>query len=381
MRDSTRKELTLSSFLQTLNLAKLGLSEDFIKVTAQHYESTLESFGVIRQRLIEQKLSPEITTFDKLVERETIKIVPKEATLFPNEIPPETFAIPSKISDAQAQLLALGKDDLARCYEAKGITVYVNNKPVVFKNHDIEEGKCIGTCQEFVDAMGLWLDPRTLQHWCVLWNWCSQNKSFFLPYIPINEILATVYTRPKDGQFKMGERKAFSTSLDFFDHAEIEIPVIVEKTLPNGKKKKEEAIKHIRFLNLDLSRKNKKGDVYLKIAGTVLPGLDPGKYRGRIFPQGIFLLDANREGHRIPFAYRVCNRFDQMNGADLHWPMEDLMIAAGLEATYKQNRCEGCKKLTHNLERLIEVKCIGGFEPQKISTSLTKPVVLHALDF
>jgi hypothetical protein len=380
MKDSTRKELTLSSFLKTLDLSALGVSPDIIQ-TATRLEADIETLGTLRQKLIEQKQASQISQFDKVLEKEVKKIAPKETTLFPNQIPDDTFAIPSKISDAQAQLLTMDTDDLARYYETRGIVVYVNNKAITFKNQTFEDNGYAVTCREFVDAMGKWLQPLILQHWCTLWNWCGENKSFFLPYIPINDILATVYTRPKNGQFCMKDRKAFSASLNFLHTAIVEMPVIVEKTLPNGKKKKEEAVKLIRLLNLDLAKKNKKGDVYLKIAGEVLPGFNPGKYRGRIFPKGIFLLDANREGHRIPFAYRLCNRFDQMNGADLHWPLEELIIAAGLEATFRKNKCEGCKKLTRNLERFVEIKCIGGFEPPKIPTDSSKQVILHAADF
>lgn len=375
-RDSGRRELSLSSFLAELDWESLGLSKEIIQTATQ----SVEALGTIRQKILE-KDAYKTERFDKVLEKEVKKIVPKESTLFPNKIPTEAFAISSKISDAQAQLLTLDTDDLARYYEAKGIVVYVNNKPVTFKNHTIEESGYMGTSQEFVDVMGKWLDPRTLQHWCTIWNWCCENKSFFLPYIPINDILATVYTRPKDGQFKMGERKAFSISLDFLHNSSVDMPVIVETLLPNGRKKKEEAVKIFRLLNLDLAKKNKKGDVYLKIAGKVFPEFNPGKYRGRIFPKGIFQLNANREGHRIKFAYRVCNRFDQMNGADLHWPLEDLIIAAGLEATYKHDRHDGCNKLISNLNRLVEVKCINGFEPKKISATLSKPVILYSSEF
>ena len=64
-----------------------------------------------------------------------------------------------------------------------------------------------------------------------------------------------------------------------------------------GKKKIEQATRIFRLFNLDLAKKNKKGDVYLKIAGQLLSGLNPGKFRGRLFPKGIFALNANREGH------------------------------------------------------------------------------------
>ncbi len=371
MAETTKRIITLNSFLQTLDLKELGLSEEIIKVATQ----SVEALGLIRQKILEKNVK-KTDQFDKVLERE-VKKIPKENTLFPNIIPEETFAIPSKISDAHAQLLTIHPDDLSRYYESKGIVVYVNNKAIIFKNQTLENNGYAVTCQEFVDSIEKWFEPRTLQHWCALWNWCSENRSFFLPYIPINDILETVYTLPKDGQFKMRERKAFSTSLNLFHNTSIEMPVIVEKEIQNGKKKKEEAVKMIRLLNLDLAKKNKKGDVYLKIAGEVLPGFNPGKYRGRIFPKGIFLLNANREGNRIPLAYRICNRFDQMNGLDLHWSIKDLIIAAGLEATYEHDKHDGCSKLTRNLNRLVEVKCIGGFKPSKISATWNKTITLY----
>ncbi len=379
MRDSTRKELTLSSFLQTLNFSALGLSEDFIQATTEQYESTLENFGVIRQKLIEQKLSPQIDKFDKLMEKEVKKTFVKETTLYPNHIPSEAFGLSSVISDPHAKLLGMDDEFLSRCFEGKIVSVsYGNNKIAKFGYKDIEPGYFMGTIQEFLELMKGWLNPRIIQHWCVLWNWACQNQSFVFPYVPIDDILATVYSRPKSGYFCMRDRQAFSRTLDFLHNATLEVPIVVETEGKNGKKKREEAIRLFRLFNLDLAKKNKKGDVYLKVTGELLPGLNVGRFRGRIFPKGIFELDSGREGNRIVLAYRICNRQDQLQGEPIQWSKEELIKAASLEATYNQHKGMGCYELTRTLQRLVEVKCIGGIEPEKITAGLIKPVTIYS---
>jgi hypothetical protein len=376
-----KRDQNLISFLKSLDLSSLELSSELIQNVTQAGVTFFEALGKIRQKMLKKELKRQVDVLDKVLEKEVKNVSSKETTLFPNRIPSEAFAISSKISDAHTQLLNMNVNDLVNYYEGRCCAVYVNNKQITFKHQSIDTSGYMGSRQEFIEIMGKWMDPKTLQHWCALWNWCCENKSFFFPYVPINDILATVYTIPKDGQFKMGERRSFSNSLNFFHNATIELPVVIETLLPTGKKKKEEAIRMFRLLNLDLAKKNKKGDVYLKIAGEILPGFNPGKYRGRIFPKGIFLLDANREGNRITLAYRICNRFDQMNGSQVHWPLEDLIVAAGLESTYKNNRSDGCIKLTRTLQRFVEVKCIDGFEPKKITATLTKPITLYSPNF
>lgn len=70
-------------------------------------------------------------------------------------------------------------------------------------------------------------------------------------------------------------------------------------------------------------------------------------------------------------------RSDQMNREPLKWSLEESIIAAGLEATFAQNRHEACSCLTRTLNRLAEIKCISSFEPKKISSTLTTPIVYH----
>lgn len=177
----------------------------------------------------------------------------------------------------------------------------------------------------------------------------------------------------------MKVRRAFSKSLDFFHNATLEIPVTVTTTQPSGKKKREQAVRKIRLFNLDLANKNKSGDVYLKVAGELLPGLTPGGYRGRIFPRGIFQLNANpkKDGSRILLAYRLCNRFDQQNEKPLEWTLRYLIDAAGLENSFIQNPSAACTLLSKSLKRLVAVGCIGDFSPRKILVSESRKITLY----
>ena len=162
-----------------------------------------------------------------------------------------------------------------------------------------------------------------------------------------------------------------------FHNATIELPVAVETRNKKGKKRIEQATRIFRLFNLDLAKKNKKGDVYLKIAGQLLSGLNPGKFRGRVFPKGIFALNANREGSRILLAYRICNRLDQLAGKPLEWTIDNLIKISGLSASYLKNRNAACEKLAKTLDRIVEVGCIDGFEPRKIFPRKTKSVLLY----
>ena len=381
MRESTKKIPTLSSFLNSLDLPTLGVSSDVVQA-ATRLESDLGILGALRQKLIEQKLSLQISQFDKLVEKEVKKTFTKESTLYPNQIPDESFAISSIISDPYAKLIGLKEGFLEQCFDGKivSVTFGTNNKIAKFGHKAIEPGCFMGTIQEFLYLIKDWMNPSVIQHWCVLWNWACQNLTFVFPYVPIDDILETIYSRPKNGYFCMRDRQAFSQTLNFLHNATIEVPIIIEVEGKNGKRKKEESIRMFRLFNLDLAKKNKKGDVYLKIAGELLPGLNAGKFRGRIFPKGIFQLDAGKEGNRIILVYRICNRQDQLNGKPLQWNKEELIKAAGLEATYNLDKHDGCYKLTRTLERIVDIKCIGGFEPKKITATLIKPITIFPLD-
>ena len=374
-----RPEVGLGEFLQTLDTSLLDVSSTTIQ-EAMHAELALEALGNIRQQLIKQNLTEQVIQFDRILQRKIKKT--KLKSLFPNPIPPDSFAISAAISDSYASLLEKGMEFFSECYEnGKTITISLGNKKSIVLGHRAIQPNCfMGTLQEFLRAVSWWKDPRTLQHWCCLWNWACKNQSFVFHYVPLSEILATVYALPRtNGKFCMRDRQAFSASLDFFHNATIKMPVNVEVSTQSGKKKLEQATRIFRLLNLDLAQKNKKGDVYLKIAGEFLPGLNPGKFRGRVFPNGIFELDANpkRDASRIILAYRLCNRLDQMNGTPLEWSKEQLIQAAGLDASYKQNKTEACKKLVKSLKRLVEVKCISGFSPERIATKQTAPVIIY----
>ena len=375
-----KKKQGIGAFLKKLDLDALGISSDIVKDILQ-IEKAVDRLGTVKKKLVEKDkgLAKE---FDRVMEKEIKRQQSKEKTLFPNTIPSNNFAISTVISDPHAKMLVMDDEDFSESYENGKIVAITlgKNKRVVLGHKAIRPEYFMGTVQEFSDYITKWQDPRIIQHWCCCWNWACENKSFFFPYVPINDILATVYAPPKNGLFCMRDRRAFSKSLNFLHNATIEIPVIVETTTRGGKKKKEQAVKMFRLFDLNLAKKNKKGDVYLKIAGQLLPGLNPGKFRGRLFPKGIFQLDPNpgRDINRISLAYRMCNRMDQINGEPLEWSLDYIIRAAGLEASSLQNRSEACNKLTKTLRRLVEVKCLGSFEPEKISAK-TESVTLYPI--
>ena len=371
-----KKNNSIVEFLQSLDLQELGFSKELIKQTLQ-VEKTFEALGVIKQKLIKQDKKQLLSRFDKAVEKE-IKKLPKENTLFPNKLPDQTFGISTVISDPYSNVLDISTENMETCYKnGRVIKVNVGKKKEVILGHKKIDPDCfMGSLPEFLEIMTKWHDPRIIQHWCCCWNWACQNQRFYFPYVPINDILATIYSSSK-GKFCHKSRQAFSSSLRFFHNATIELPVAIETTTQKGKKKVEHATKMFRLFNLDLAKKNKKGDVYLKVAGQLLPGLDPGKFRGRIFPKGIFTLDANREGGRILLAYKICNRLDQMSGKPIEWTIDNLIKIAGLSTTSLQNKTAACEKLTRTLNRISEVGCIDGFKPQKISARKTNTVLIY----
>ena len=367
---------SLGSFLQSLDLKALGFSKELIQDVSQ-VEKTFEALGFIKQKLIEQDEQQLLCKFDRFVEKE-IKRFPKENTIFPNRLPDKSFGISTVISDPHSKILDMSPEEMKEYYKTgRVIRISVGKKEVVFGHKEIDPNCFMGPFPEFLEIMTKWHDPRIIQHWCCCWNWACQNQSFYFPYVPINEILATVYTPSSKGKFCQRVRQAFSASLRFFHNATIELPVAVETRNKKGKKRIEQATRIFRLFNLDLAKKNKKGDVYLKIAGQLLSGLNPGKFRGRVFPKGIFALNANREGSRILLAYRICNRLDQLAGKPLEWTIDSFINSAGLTASYEQDHSAAYHKLKRSLKRLVEVGCIEDFDPKKLSTRIDKSIKIY----
>ena len=377
MRKKKKKvKESIGSFLQSLDLSALGLSPKFIKV-ADQVDRTFEVLGTIKQRLLENGHYREVRHFDKVLEREFIKL-PKEKTLFPNNIAESGFGISSVVSDPYANMIGQGSNFFSQCYNnGKVVSIQVGSKKAILGHESVDPDLFMGSLNEFVAVFEKFRKPTIIQHWCCLWNWACENQSFFFPFVPIKEILGTVYKSLANGDFPSNAKKAFSESLNFFHNSTVRVPVDIQVITTSGVKKIDHVERNFRLLNLDLAQRSKENGNYLKIAGKLLPDLNPGKYRGRFFPKGIFALDGNKDGNRILLAYRLCNRFDQMRHKPIHWSVRELIISAGLEKSYASHKSNGCRKLTKSLRRLVKVKCIGDFEPGKISARLTKPVVVY----
>ena len=283
-------------------------------------------------------------------------------------------------NDLHTELISTDDGLLSRYFDGKIVTVtYNKDKAAKFGNKVFEPGGFMGTIQEFFDLMKDWMNPCIIQHWCVLWNWVCQNRTFVIPYMPIDNIWAAVGYSPLNSSNGVSNRCEFSQTLNFFHNTTLELPILIEIE-HNGRKKTEEATRMLRLFNFNIVKKNKKGDEYLNISGEFLPGFNLNKFYKKVFPTGFFELDASEEGRHIVLAHKICNWQDQLNDKPLRWSKEELVKTAGLETLYTNDPHEGCYQLTSILKRIVEVKCVRGFEPKKITPTLVEPITIFPLE-
>ncbi len=341
-----------------------------------NFSATYEKLVVAKSQI---KSKTEKAKFNKVLKLFTEFEDETKNNLFPNQIPNESFGLPSAFTDNYKSLDIKDIDHHFKIIQArynkkrKNEILIDHNEKFGFKfNDQVDE---INNAEDVFDIIKNYVKSGTvLQHYCALFNFAMLQKSFIFRHIPIDSILETFLKKPKNGYFRQTTRENFTKSIRMLEKMYLRTPV-------KSKGKKGSSISgfiNVPLLDFRLSIENKSGDVILKFIGEIFGGMNAGKFRGRVFPQGIFDLDSRTEGARIKLAFKLCTRFDQLNHQDIKWTRKKLIEQAGLINTDKKNKNEASKLLIDTLTKLQKIQCIKGFSPNKIKTKDNKEIVIES---
>lgn len=343
--------------------------KDFLnKISAQIKSSDLKTFSQTYSKLAEIKNSIKDEEERKLFTIALKQLLTQDCTsLFPNDIPKSAFGVPSSFSDAYVNIAdSLNSTDITlnnvtrtTIGSSESLSVEIDSRYKLSIKLDEEIIELDNGIEGIFEALKKCVsDGSILQHYCALWNYSTNiQKSFRFNYVKIDDILSTFLKIPEDGYFRTGTRQNFTKSIRFLEKIKLRAPVRVRTS---GKESK--SVQYINFplLDFSLSTENKDGTVILTFIGSMLGGSEFNK-RGRIFPQGIFKLDARSESNRISLAFRLATRFDQLNQKPISYEKQLLLKHAGLCQTNSSNNRQAVIRLKETLDRLIDVNCISKY--------------------
>ena len=307
----------------------------------------IENFSTVLEVLIEEKkkltAKKEQQNFQKEVSKLFAEFQPgvRQLTLFPNEVPDDNFGIPSALADNYSKALSVFEKQEARIREdyIHGTTTEISiddSRQLGFKFGD--EIQDINGAEDIFDLLRRNVKNGTvLQHYCALWNYATIQGSFHFKHVPIDKVLETFLKKPGNGYFRQPTRANFTKSIKVLERMFLRVPV----TSAGKGSKKTSGYINAPLTNFSLSIENKKGDVVLILIGELLGKINPGSYRARVFPNGIFDLDARSEGARIMLAFRLATRFSQLNHKPIVWTRKKLIEQAGLADTDNVEKYNG----------------------------------------
>lgn len=367
-----KKNKMKSELTKILKDTGIEFNKDEIKNLSSAYDKLVQAKNTFTKKTEKKKFNKLVKLFTELEDE-------YENTLFPNEIPDNHFGVPAKITDNMSTAIDIINEQFQtiesrykRASKKNEFDIVVDTKEKIgFKfNDQIIADEEVENAEDIFDIIKQNIQDATLlQHYCALWNYAIKQGSFIYRYVPIDDVLETFLKKPKNGYFRQTTRKNFTTSIRKLEKMYVRVPV------KSGKGKNQSGFINIPLLNFQISVENKAGDVLLNLVGELF-GNKAGQFRGRIFPQGLFNLDARREGNRITLAFRLLTRFDQLNNQPIKWNRKKLIKQAGLQETDRHNKSEASNKLTKTLQKLQEIQCISGFSPQNISTKDNEEITL-----
>lgn len=359
----------VSKLVEEINGVISSKGFDFAKA----YNKLVEVKSLIKTT--EQKLA-----FNRVI-KDLLQEEKKENLLFPNEVPDYSFAMPSSFSDTYNSILSKVDLDefslessLIKVGEgSRSVSLNLDKKKDIGLLFDNKEILNLGTSsleKSISYIKSVLQDGTVLQHYCALWNYAvNYEKSFKFYCVKIDSILATFLKKPSDGYFRQSTRQAFTKSIRTLQGIKIRISLTGKGT---------EYI-NIPLLDFSLSTENKDRSVILRLIGSIFGGNQFNK-RGRLFPQGIFKLDARKEGPRISLAFKLATRFDQVNHSCLKWTRKKLIQCSGLSKTDAVNKTQASLYLLKALKRLKETGCIGDFQGKVTSTDDAEEIQIYACE-
>jgi len=344
----------------------VSLNKDSFNTT---YDKLVDLRATIKTKAEEDNFNELVNEFLKMFSKLDDKSK-NENTLFPNIIPEEYFGIPSIFVDNYNNALSIIDDQediiVKRYGRSKQILIDTREKFGFKIGKEIQE---VDSPEEIFEIIRDKIKSGAiLQHYCALWNYALKQESFYFRHVHIDRILETFLKKPKNGYFRSTTRENFTKSIRILEEMYLRIPIKEEKG--------EVTYINIPLVDFRLSQENKTGNIILKLVGSIFGGEDVGKYRGRIFPEGIFKLDSRSEDRRIKLAFVLATRFDQLNQRPIKWTRKKLIEQTELVKTDEIDKYAASKKIERTLNRLQDTNCIGSFFPEKISTKDNEEIII-----
>ena len=337
---------------------------------------------------------------------------PKQPSLFPNEISFEHFGIVRALADEFNRAVKAITPERAR--ESYRFTQNIFK----FKEGDketsirlIDKEKKIKDADQFSKELLKLKDAKTIKTLAGLSAYANQQGSFIFKGVRISDILELMNIKKPKAGYTQGQRKELTAIINFLRDIEITLDhEIKDKDEKTGKVKSQVKREYFKFLELvgtthakrikEVKDEQgniifKKGDiddsVIIKLFGELLPKLNKGIMRGRLYNKGFLQLDANRDNRAILLGFWLQTRFDQLRhagGADkskqkpeshivIRIDRGELIERADYIETDKENKSRASGFLKNTLDKLIEVKILSRYEPKEITTDDSQFISLY----
>lgn len=351
---------------------------------------------------------PEIYTPDKTA------LIPKQASLFPNEISLEHFGITRLFADGFSKTIKeITPDKAKEGYKLHGKTFKFKTKDTNIETsiRIIDRDERITDADQFSKELLKLKDAKTIKTLEGLWAYANQQGSFHFKGVRISDILETMgYKKPKKG-YTQGQRKELTTIINFLRDIEITLDrEIKDKNERTGRVKSFIKSEYFKFIdlygtthakrikdikddkgNIIYNKGDKDESVIIRLFGELLPRLNKGIMRGRLYSKGLLQLDANRDNKAIVLGFWLATRFDQLRGAGgadkgkqkpesfivLRTDRGELIERADYTKTDKENKSRASGFLKNTLDKLIEAKILSRYDPKEITTDDSQKITLY----
>jgi hypothetical protein len=328
----------------------------------------------------------------------------KQRTLFNNPIDiKKEFGLNRVLADGYRKILdaVLDREGLKRSYQYNGNKFITEDKQGRRLGLGIV-GKDIKTEEEFSNAILKIEDPKVLQTFLAFCCYCSDNGSFLFKGVKLAEIMKEVL-KTKSGYFTQPQKRAFTETINILRGFEILLDqTTIIKNEKTGKKEKVFDRRYYKLIDLEKTRhsiRNKDlideetGEVIIpkgsedysvmrELWGELLPRFNKGIMRGRLYNKGINELDANKDGRAVILGFKLLTRFDnqrQCGKKDIYIKLDrkTLIEWAGYTKTDINDKWIANQHLLKTLDKLVDKKIIGRYEPKEITTKDDLQITLY----
>ncbi len=336
-----------------------------------------------------------------------IKKPAEQGRLFNNQIDTEqAFGISREFTDNLKKLI----EEITP--ETAGESFKYNAKTFKDKTGElalrvIDNKQEIQTAEQFFNALEKIKSGKVLQTLLALWAYGNKQGSFFFNGTRISKIMQTILKTKT--YFTQPQKRDFTEAIQKLRDFEIYLDQTITDTDEKGRKVKvikRDFHKLIELKGATYAKRKqdlidektgeviaKKGEadesVVIKLYGELLPRFNKGIMRGRLYSRGLLELDANKDERAILLGFKLLTRIDQMRqgakGKDrvsddnlyVKLDRKTLIEWADYQQTDEVNKSVANQHLIKTLNKLVEIKCLRGYEPKTLTTKDDLKITLY----